>query len=444
MTDISIAADSANIDFGKILTAFSGAGTPQRSIGVEGEYIIVSQKGFKYAGREEIMQLYQRLSEDNRLPIHTEAAGVIEYASCPYDLSDLNGLIVKASDAEKRIHAVAAESGVLVLPSSVAPFTTVGEAEEKMIGRERVVDMVEAVRTGLPLDALKIGFLTASAQVSLTYSTPQDLYRTLYLGHALSPVLIALFASDTGRADGKTYSEHIRSVFYRAYPTHESGLPNYLQAVTDGDDLIQRHIGEICNAPLLYYYDREGHMMLGASGTGSLSKTFNDLASEGLQTERNFALAESFLYPDIKFKPLPEGGRRLEFRTPDSGPAHMAAATALIGGVIGTERSALALEKILKDFGFKGFFIEDYALLSQNRARAVENTGNLDKMSFGSGTMRDFLRAIKELVQETFAEGSPAALAIVPFLSPDFVPLTSRYRSMDDQKLVEALRRSPT
>ncbi|MBP9050931.1 MAG: hypothetical protein KBF91_06915, partial [Alphaproteobacteria bacterium] len=59
-------------------------------------------------------------------------------------------------------------------------------------------------------------------------------------------------------------------------------------------------------------------------------------------------------------------------------------------------------------------------------------------------TMRDFLRAIKELVQETFEEGSPAALAIEPFLSPDFVPLTNCYRSMDDQQLVEALRRSPT
>lgn len=129
----------------------------------------------------------------------------------------------------------------------------------------------------------------------------------------------------------------------------------------------------------------------------------------------------------------------MEFRTPDSGPAQMVAATALLGGVIGTERSALALEKILKDFGFKGSFIEDYALLSQNRARAVENIGNLDKMSFGLGTMRDFLCAIKELVQETFEEGSPAALAIEPFLSPDFVPLTNCYRSMDDQQLVEAL-----
>ena len=444
MTTISIASDSASIDFGKIFAEFSGAGTPQRSIGVEGEYIIVFQEGGTYAGREEITQLHQRLSEDDGFPIHTEAAGVIEYASSPHDLTDLDGLIVKASHAERRINEVAAERGLSVLPSSVPPFTTLLEAEEKMIGRERVVDMVEAVRTGLPLDALKVGFLTASVQVSLTYSTPQDLYRTLYLGHALSPVLIALFASDTGRADEQTYSEHIRSVFYRAYPTHESGLPAYLQNVTDGDDLIRRHIEEICNAPMLYYYDRAGNMKLGASGAGSLSKTFNSLASEGLQTERNFALAESFLYPDIKFKPLPEGGRRLEFRTPDSGPAQMVAATALIGGVIGTERSALALEKILKDFGFKGSFIEDYSLLSQNRASAVENTGNLDKMSFGLGTMRDFLRAIKELVQETFEDGSPAALAIEPFLSPDFVPLTNCYRSMDDQQLVEALRRSPT
>jgi gamma-glutamylcysteine synthetase len=340
----------------------------------------------EYAGKEDIAHLHQRLSGDDEFPIHTEAAGVIEYASSPYDLTDLDDLIVKANHAEGRINEAAQESGLKVLPCAVPPFTTLAEAEEKMIGRERVVDMVESVRTGLPLDALKVGFLTASVQVSLTYSGPQDLYRTLYLGHALSPVLIALFASDTGRADGQAYFEHIRSVFYRAYPTHESGIPSYLQDVTDGEALIRRHIEEICNAPLLYYYDRDGVMH-----TGSLSCTFNSLASDNLQTERNFALAESFLYPDIKFKPLPEGGRRLEFRTPDSGPAQMAAATALIGGVIGTERSAIALETILKDFGFKGSFREDYSLLSQSRASAVENTGNLDKMSFGSKTMRDFL-----------------------------------------------------
>jgi hypothetical protein len=158
MTTISIASDSANIDFGKIFAEFSGAGTPQRSIGVEGEYIIVFQEGGTYAGREEITQLHQRLSEDDGFPIHTEAAGVIEYASSPHDLTDLDDLISKASYAERRINEVAAERGLSVLPSSVPPFTTLLEAEEKMIGRERVVDMVEAVRTGLPLDALKVGF----------------------------------------------------------------------------------------------------------------------------------------------------------------------------------------------------------------------------------------------------------------------------------------------
>lgn len=428
MTVISVEANSPDFDFNKLHQDFSGTGAQERSIGVEGEYLIVSPETLAYARGEEIIRLQQNLS---KLSSHTEAAGVLEYASAPHAVTDLDQLIVKAMDAENQINQAAAESGLSILPCSVPPFTTLDEAEEKMIGRERVVDMVDSVRALLHPDALKVGFLTASVQVSLTYSDPQDLYRTLYRGTALSSALIALFASDTGRADGQVYSGHIRSVFYRAYPTHEFGIPTYLQKVTDVDDLIQHHIEGICKAPLLYYYDRAGKMH-----KGDLSLTFNSLADMDLQTEKNFALAESFLYPDIKFKPLPEGGRRLEFRTPDSGPAQMAAGAALVGKLLGTEQGAKEFDKILSRFGFGGNFAADYDLLTQTRASSVERIGDLDQTQFGTGTMRDFQKAVRGIC----AGSSPSSLAITPFLAPNFVPLTARYRSMDDEQLAKALR----
>lgn len=428
MTTIPTDSQSRCVDFETLPDVFSGTGEQERTIGAEGEYLIVLPETLACAGEQQILSLQKNLSGQSH---HTEAAGVIEYASSPYPVTNLDELIVQAMDAENRIRQAAAESGLCVLPCSVPPFTTLAEAEQKMIGRERVVDMVGAVRSLLHPDALRVGFLTASGQVSLTYSDPNDLYPTLYRGTALSSALIALFASDTGRADGQFYCDHIRSVFYRAYPTHNLGIPAYLKDVKDGKELIQRHIEEICSAPLLYYYDQAGKMQ-----EGSLTLTFNALASMGLQTETNFVLAESFLYPDIKFKPLPSGKRRLEFRTPDSGPNHMAAATALVGRILGTEEGTRAFDQLLKQFGFKGNFVADYDLLTRTRASCVERIGDLDRSQFGTGTMREFQTAVGEIC----SGNSPSALATAPFLANDFIPLTARYRLMNDEQLANALR----
>lgn len=338
--------------------------------------------------------------------------------------------------AEQDLQIMVDNAGLVILPTSIAPFISLEDAEKAVIPRERILDLITSVKKLLPPDALRVGLFAASCQVSVDYKDADDLYKKLHRGHASSPLLISTLASDTGRMEGNIIPHHIRAGLYDAYGENVSGLPGYYDDCQNGDQLISSHLDQVCNTPLLYYYEGENVIY-----PSTLTETFNTLAKKGLDTERNFETAESFLYHDIKLKPLPNGKRRLEFRLPDTGLGHMNAASALISVLVCHQETAPIFDSILKRFGFHGNIAADKSLLESNRINAIRNPGDYN-VGFGSGTMKDVLSAIRAEILPRLNHSGKTAEILLSLLDGNREPLTMSYRRMNDAELKNAMLRA--
>lgn len=411
---------------------FTGCGPTATHIGAEAEFFICNKSGTNFASPDEVQRLVKGMQDKGHL-IQTEACGVLEINTPPFETNHMRPFYDECAHAEHDLKIMAHDHGHVILNTAVPPFISQGDAEQAVIPRERIRDMIAAVKRLLPPDALRVGLLTASCQVSIDYKDPQDLYKKLHRGYALSPLLIHLFASDTGRIEGQPIHRHIRSDLYRSYDQEANGIPSYLKDSFDGETLIRAHLDHLCKTPLLYYYDSDQVVY-----PATLSETFNSLSTRGLNTAQNFEAAESFLYHDIKFKPLPNGKRRLEFRLADTGFGHMKAAGALISTLVCNDATAAVFDKILKSFGFCGNLSDDLPMLIANRESAVHNPAS-DHVSFGNGTLRGFVTAIRQQLLPRLKRDSETAQTLQDLLDPTEKPLRAHYQNLTDQQLMHSI-----
>lgn len=322
-----------------------------------------------------------------------EAAGVLEYASPAVPVTDIRALLrvvekdVAVFEQEAQVH------GYQRAPFSILPTTTQQDAMDNLVSRERLVASITAMRDIFDPVMLNLPLLTTGVQTSFSPSNEDEMFRMMYRGYALTPLLIAAMNSSAGFVanDPVRQDVHLRGSYYDACGS-AGGIANSFLKAASGASLITNHIDAVFDTPMHFAYDADGGLM---RSTADNVITFRKLIDKGLNTISNYELAESFIYNDVKICNLRDAegnvaGKRLEIRAADSG-LHQAASTLLLtGALIPDGKTADAFEALLKDYGFTGKPQQDAALLTDARQAAVHHQGKFMDIGFGTGRLRDF------------------------------------------------------
>lgn len=341
-----------------------------------------------------------------------EAAGVLEYASPPAALKDVGKLAAKIKEDIADFESAAAEQGFSRAPFSILPTTTVQQALDNKISRERLEASLAVIAEVLDPALIRVPLLTTGVQTSFSPDSMEELFRMTQRGYALTPLLIAAMNSTPGYVenDPARVTHHLRGGFYDAYGASGGIAESFLKAA-DPERFIRNHVEAVFDAPMFFAYDAEGDLIRSTKGD---VLTFRKLCERGLNTQSNFELAETFLYNDVKICNLRNAagqvvGKRVEIRAADSGDHQPVSTLLLTTALIPDGDTADKFDTLLKDYGFTGNPARDAALLKQARHDAVYHDGKFMDIPFGkdpeTGTarrLRDFAADVAGLVTAHF------------------------------------------
>lgn len=406
-----------------------------------------------------LMALHQRL-KDKGHDAQLEAAGVLEYASPPAPLSDVATLAAKVKDDMAAFESAAAKEGFSRAPFCILPTTTVAQALENKISRERLEASLAVIAEVLDPALIRVPLLTTGVQTSFSPESMDELFRMTQRGYALTPLLIAAMNSTPGYVenDPVRITHHLRGGFYDAYGTSGGIAESFLKA-SDPESFIRNHVEAVFDAPMFFAYDAEGGLI---RSTKDDVLTFRKLCARGLNTQSNFELAETFLYNDVKICNLRDAagqvvGKRVEIRAADSGEHQPVSTLLLTTALIPDGATAQRFDALLKEYGFTGNPAQDAPLLKQARHDAIYHEGRFMDIPFGKDAqtgaprrLRDFAVDVAGLVAAHFeAEKSlaPDVSKLVDVLLTgdcDAKVFASHYRSLDDVRADLQKPRQPT
>lgn len=387
------------------------------------------------------MQLIQNELKTKGYDAQLEAAGVLEYASQPSDLKDVAELVQKVNVDLKEFEYAASRHGYKRAVCSILPTVTTDEAWEHRVSRERLELAISHVKKTYNQHALNIPLLTTGVQTSFSPSNENEMFKMMYRASALTPLLIASMNSSTGFAENKNerMNFHPRSKYYESYGKF-GGLSEAFLKASSGKELIKNHINEVFDRHMFFAYDHEGKPI---KQKGKKPLTFRSLIAEGLNTQSNYELAETFFYNDLKICNLRDEagqtvGKRLEVRAADSGK-HQASSTLLLTAALVPEgKSAMAFEKLLHAYGFKGDPKQDAELLASSRKAAVDHHGKFMDVSFGTGKLRDFAKDVADIIIDHYKENKNIAKEVLKLTdilvtgNCDAKIFASKYKTLQD------------
>ena len=341
-----------------------------------------------------------------------EASGVLEYASPPVDVKDTAKLVMQAKKDLAAFEAAAAQHGYARAPFCILPTTSLADALQNKVPRERLEASLAVIRDAFNEDITHIPLLTTGVQTSFSPKNNDEMFRMAVRGYAVTPLLIAAMNSSAGFScnDNAPKDGHLRGKYYDFYGT-SGGISPAFKNSSNAEELITNHIAQVFDAPMFFAYDTEGNMLRSTKGN---ILTFRKLAEEGLNTQTNYELAESFLYNDIKICNLRDEagavvGKRIEVRAADSGLHQPASTLLLTAAVVPDGKTADAFDALLKDYGFTGNPRDDGALLETARRGAIEHNGRFMDVPFGTGTLRDFAADVAGLVEAHYSADKTVA-----------------------------------
>lgn len=247
-----------------------------------------------------------------------ELSGVLEAATAPIAAPQAGQLLAQVALASQTMQACAAAEGLSYYSGAVPGSIRIADCAANRVQRERLLAEWDKFQSEGPQSpGLRTMGLAASVQASISYRTPTEAGEIITLGNLLTPALYVLFSNTTGFIEGKPDTRAIPRADWwmqhnRAAP--RAGIPQpVLSAMfsdTGRDKLLDTWIDYARTVPMVYYWDEKDAPRF------DTSPSFNQLAERGLGTTRNFALAESLLWTDVKVI----AGQRIELRAPDSGP----------------------------------------------------------------------------------------------------------------------------
>jgi hypothetical protein len=351
-----------------------------------------------------------------------EASGVLEYASPPENLDRVGHLVAKVKTDMADFEQASAQRGYARAPMSIMPTTTVEQALDNKISRERLEASLQVIAEVLDPSLIRVPLLTTGVQTSFSPKTMDELFNMTYRGYGLTPLLIAAMNSSPPYVenDPKRLNHHLRGDFYNAYGG-SGGLSQAFLKATDTESFIRNHIKAVFDAPMFFAYDHDGSLI---RSTKDDVLTFRKLCDRGLNTLSNYELAETFLYNDIKICNLRDEtgavvGKRVEVRAADSG-AHQPVSTLLLtAALVPDGKTAEKFDALLKAYGFTGDPATDAPLLQQARHDAVYHEGRFMDIPFGKDaagkprSLREFAADVAGLIVEHYA----AEKALAPDVS---------------------------
>ena len=403
MTDVSKnnTVKISNAQDARRLYAFANT-TDTGKIGLEVEMALYKTNGTEISipTPGEMSDLQAKL-RNKGFDAQLEAAGVLEYASPAVVIKDAAVLAERVRADLAEFTQAAKEQGLTRAPYSILPTTTRAEAFSKMASRERLVTSINAMLDIFPAPTVEIPLLTAGVQTSFSPKDEDQLFRMVYRAYALTPLLMAAMNSSSGFVGGDPARKDMlyRNSLYLGYGAAGGISPAFLKS-SNGAEFIGNHIEAVFDAPLHFAYGKEG-ALISASKENPL--TFRGLIAQGLNTQSNYELAESFLYNDVKICNLRDKtgsviGKRMEVRAADSGQDQPVMAFLLTAALVPDGPVAAQFDTLLKEYGFTGDPKEDADLFVAARNAAVNHNGKFMDVAFGTGNLLAFARDVAVLL----------------------------------------------
>ncbi len=332
-----------------------------------------------------------------------EAAGVLEYASPPAALDNLAPLVERVKADLQIFEDEAASRGYTRAPFSILPTTTVQDALDNRVPRERLEASLNVIETALNPNLNRIPLLTTGVQTSFSPKDPDEMFRMAHRGYALTPLLVAAMNSTAGYVENNNerLDHHPRGKYYEMYGA-SGGLAQSFAKAADPQGFIRNHIEAVFDAPMFFAYDHDGSLI---RSTKDDVLTFRKLMDRGLNTQSNFELAETFIYNDIKICNLRDEtgnvvGKRLEVRAADSGMHQPVSALLLTAALVPDGKTAEKFDALLRDYGFTGIPKDDAALLQAGRDAAVNHGGKFMDVAFGKNAQTGEARSLREFAAD--------------------------------------------
>lgn len=332
-----------------------------------------------------------------------EASGVLEYASPPAALTDVPALAAQMKQDIATFEAAAARHGYSRAHFSILPTTTLEEAFDNRVPRERLDVAIRALTDTYGRSVLPIPLLTTGVQASFSPQSADDMFRMAHRGYALTPLLIAAMNSAVGYTENNETRKdiHMRSAYYEAYGNAAGIAESFLNA-SNAKEYIDNHIEAVFDTPMFFHYDDAGKMV---PSTKDDLMTFRRLVDMGLNTQSNYELAESFIYNDMKICNLRNNdgqviGKRLEVRAPDSGQHQPMSVLLMTAALIPPGPTAEAFDALLKDYGLTGDPRQDAVLLKEAHHAAVHHDGRFMDVVFGRDPETGAPRSLRDLAAD--------------------------------------------
>lgn len=332
-----------------------------------------------------------------------EAAGVLEYASPPAALDNLAPLVARVKADMQAFEDEAASHGYTRAPFCILPTTTVQDALDNRVPRERLEASLNVIETALNPNLNRIPLLTTGVQTSFSPKDGDEMFRMAHRGYALTPLLIAAMNSTAGYVENsdERLAHHPRGKYYEMYGA-SGGLADSFAKAADPQGFIRNHIEAVFDSPMFFAYGHDGALI---RSTKDDVLTFRKLIGRGLNTQSNFELAETFIYNDIKVCNLRDEtgnvvGKRLEVRAADSGLHQPVSVLLLTAALVPDGKTAETFDALLRDYGFTGVPRDDAALLKAGREAAVNHGGRFMDVPFGKDPQTGAARSLREFAAD--------------------------------------------
>jgi len=420
-------------------------------MGIEVEIpLIDTRTGAPAVPSPDVMQKIQSALQAKGYDAQLEPAGVLEYASPAATPAEIAKLVSRIKNDLDVFTSAAAAEGLTRVPFSIVPTTTEEEALSRTVSRPRLQVSIGAMKEIFPPDTLRLPLLTAAVQTSFSPKDADEMFDMATRAYLLTPLLMAACNTFSGYVvnEEARKNEIPRAKYYLGYG-RAGGLSEAFLKATNGAEFIQNHIREVFQAPMHFAYDLDGNLF---PASKEKPITFEGLIAQGLNTQSNYELAESFLYNDIKICNLRNEkgeviGKRMEVRGADSGLDQPVMAALLTTAIVPKGAAADAFDALVKQYGFTGCPKEDAPLLQAARDAVINHNGKFMDVPFGKDPqtgaprcLRAFAADVAGIVAQRF-ESEPKLAADVSRLldvlltgNCDAKVFAAQFRSLSDAK----------
>ncbi len=348
---------------------------------------------------------------------------VVEEQTTACKWPSIRKVIEEERNAARVMHRVAEKLGVRQSIYTNNPLITHKECWENCNAsrRDRTEKLVRGFHDHLSHDELSYTFLTSPVHCSVSYTDPDHLWGIARRMFYLTPFMY--LAGDNGSGfmerSPKPLNHHYTMRTNQSLGAR-GGIPEHFFRSVCGEDYIRGHIEAVLNNPMVIYYDQNSETVTPADGR---FPTLKQLAAVGLNTESNYDVAESTLWPDGKLCNIRDKndipiGKRFEIRMWDTGPHQFASMMLTCMATLMDPQGAEETDRLLGSYGFGEVPAYSEMLLRKAMNDTLYHGGRFMDIPFGAPTkggvqrsMLDFSKELYPVIEASVARADKALLA---------------------------------